>query len=218
MEELLTVVQSNQTINKMLQNCPYSILSKMDLIHIKARKFNLSQGEKHDFVYIIVNGNIKIFVSEENGRQILLDIYKEGNLIGEQEAFLKQPYSASIENTTDCLLIRVPNASFIEWVTIDSKFNGLLIQSLCEQMYELTNRAAKYSLSTVKEQVITTLFDLHRTDKVINKKLLVESVSATPRSVYRVLSELESLKLISVESKIIIIIDENTLLAERKKI
>lgn len=218
METLLEVVKSNKKINHIFQNCPYKILSHMELVHVKAKKFSLIQGNCYDSVYIIVSGKLKIFVAEENGRQILLDIYKEGNFIGEQEAYLNAPYSASIESITDCLMIKIPNTYFLEWVRLDSHFNELLLQSLCEQMYELTNRAAKYSLATVKEQVIATIFDLYESHQIIEKKLLVESVSATPRSVYRVLNELEQLSLIQVEPKIISILDEVKLLNEGKKI
>lgn len=217
MEELLSVINNNQTIRHMLKHCPYTILSQMELVFFKARKFQLHQVMKHSDVYIVVSGKVKIFVADENGRQILLDIYQSGNLIGEQEAFLDMPYSASIENTTDCLLIKVPNQSFIEWVALDHHFNQDLIYSLCEQMYELTNRAAKYSLGSVKEQVITTLLDLEKKGKGIDKKLLVQSVSATSRSVYRILSELETLDIIRVEPKSITIINQQKLLLERKK-
>lgn len=218
MEELLAIVKSNNTINKMLFNCPYYILSEMTLVHMKAKKFKLSQGSFYNYVYIAVSGDIKIFVSEENGKQILLDIYKEGNLIGEQEALSKKAYSASIENLTDCLLIKIPNTIFIEWVQKDASFNQLLIHSLCEQMNELTNRAAKYSLATVKEQVISTIIDLEQSNGLIDKKLLLESISATSRSVYRILNELEQEKLIIVNTKHINLLNKEKLLLERKKI
>lgn len=218
MEELLWIIESNKTINYMLKHCPYNILSKMELLHVKGKKFYLSQGSTYPSVYIIVSGKLKIFVSEENGRQILLDIYEDGNLIGEQEAFLNTSYSASVESLTDCLLIKIPNNYFLEWINLDKHFNQQLIQSLCEQMYELTNRAAKYSLSSVKEQVITTIIDLEETHEIIDKKLVVESVSATPRSVYRILNELERLSLIRVNPKSISIIKKEKLLIERKKV
>lgn len=218
MDKLLNLIDTNQTVYRLLKDCPYSIFSKMIVTQFKPKHFFLNQGEHYDFVYIVVTGEIKIFVSEENGREILLDIYREGNFIGEQEAFLKTPYSASIENITECLVIKIPNKSFINWVHLDSNCNQRLIKSLCEQMYELTNRAAKYSLSTVKEQVITTILDLKRSRKIIDKKLLIQSVSATSRSVYRVLSELEYLGLIIVDAKTITIINEEKLMMERKKI
>lgn len=218
MDELLAVVKSNNTINKMLQNCPYYILSQMQLVHMKSKRLHLSQGSSYQYVYIIVSGDIKVFVSEKNGRQILLDIYTEGNLIGEQEAFINKPYSASIENITDCLLIKIPNTVFIEWTQKDASFNYFLIHSLCEQMDELTNRAAKYSLATVKEQVISTIIDLNLTNNDIDKKMLLESISATSRSVYRILNELEHAQLISVNPKTITILNKEKLLIERKKL
>lgn len=218
LEDLLRLIETNHTIKKLMNDCPYSILAQMELRSFKPRKFFLAQGEFHSSVYIIVSGQINVFVSEENGRHILLDVYKRGNFIGEQEAYLNVPYSASLENMTDCLLIEIPNNTFIEWVSLDTIINKKLILSLCEQMYDLTNRAAKYSLSTVKEQVIMTLLDLHNKNNNIDKKLLVASVSATPRSVYRILNELENLELITLDSKHITIIDQKKILLERKKI
>lgn len=169
MDKLLSLIETNRTVGNLLKNCPYTILSKMVVAQFKPKKFLLNQGEYHDSVYIVINGEIRIFVSEENGREILLDIYREGNFIGEQEAFLNSPYSASIENITECLVIKMSNSDFIEWVHLDANCNQRLIKSLCEQMYELTNRTAKYSLSTVKEQVITTILELQEKKKIIEK-------------------------------------------------
>jgi CRP-like cAMP-binding protein len=188
----------------------------MTIIEFKPKKFFLSQGEFYDNVYIVVSGELKIFISEENGRQILLDVYKEGDFIGEQEVFLNYPYSASVINSTECTLIKIPNKYFIEWISLDANINQNLLFSLCQQMYDLTNKTQRYALTTVKEQVIKAMLDL-QTKEIVNKKQLIQSISATPRSVYRVLNELEMLGFIKIESQIIKIINEEQLTLYKKK-
>lgn len=215
MEEVLRIINSNQKMKELLNFCPLDILSRMEVLSVKEKRFNLFQGESYPFVYIIVSGKIKVFVSSEKGKQIVLDIYTSGNLIGEHEALVEKPYSASLQSMTDCVLLKISARDFKQWLDQDLVMSRYVIHSLCSQMYELTNRAAKYSLGSVKEQVITTLLE-HSNNQVISKRFVLDSVSSTPRSVYRLLSELEEEGLIKVSRMDITLLDIEQLKLERK--
>ncbi|NUU61832.1 Crp/Fnr family transcriptional regulator [Paenibacillus agri] len=191
-------------MHTILKDCPFEVLREMEIQTFKKNKFYLPQGEMHAFVYIVVSGNVKVYVMNESAKQVTLDIYSCGNFIGEQEAMIHKPYSASIVSISEVTLIKIPDKAFLYWLSKDANFNQIVMASLCEQMYKLTNRTIKYSLDSVRSQIISSLIEESNGQKsmMIQKKTILDSVSSTNRSVYRVLNQLE------VEGSIIISGDE----------
>ncbi|MFF2910680.1 Crp/Fnr family transcriptional regulator [Paenibacillus sp. NPDC057934] len=191
-------------MHTILKDCPFEVLREMEIQTFKKNKFYLPQGEMHAFVYIVVSGNVKVYVMNESAKQVTLDIYSCGNFIGEQEAMIQKPFSASIVSISEVTLIKIPDKAFLYWLSKDANFNQIVIASLCEQMYKLTNRTIKYSLDSVRSQIISSLLEESNGQKsaMIQKKVILDSVSSTNRSVYRVLNQLE------VEGSIVISGDE----------
>lgn len=200
---MITVTKNFPKVYALLKTCPLEILEEMELVRFAAKKFRLDQGESYQHVYLILNGNVKVFVMNHKGNQITLDIYEQGNFIGEHEAIINQPFSASLHSLTEVQLLKIPVKTFIKWMELDNAFCQRLTQSLCEQLYELTNRAAKYSLNDVRTQVVSTILSAYeQTNQLsIEKKQILDSVSATSRSVYRTLQQLSEEQLIQIESE-----------------
>lgn len=209
MEEMIAITRNFPKVACLLKSCPLEVIEQMELVRFSAKKFQLDQGEKYNSVYIIVSGNVKVFVMNQKGKQITLDIYGQGNFIGEHEAIVKKPFSASLCSITEVQLLKIPVESFLRWLKLDNAFCQKLTESLCEQLYELTNRAAKYSLNDVRTQVLSTILVAYQQEnqQQIAKKQLLDSVSATSRSVYRTLQQLSEEGLIAIESERISILD-----------
>lgn len=203
MEEMITVAKNFPKVYEIVKTCPLEVIEQIELERFAAKKFYLEQGESYEYVYILLSGNVKVFVMNSKGNQITLDIYEQGNFIGEHEALIKKPFSASLCSMTEVQLLKIPVQAFLQWMALDNAFCQRLTQSLCEQLYELTHRAAKYSLNDVRTQVAETMLSSYRETRKskIDKKQLLDSVSATSRSVYRVLQQFSEQGWIQIESE-----------------
>lgn len=104
--------------------CPYSILINMTLVEFSdVGSFYLAQEEKHEYIYILVSGEIEIYFESNHGNKVIFDTYNQaGDFIGEQEAVINQAYSASVTNRTPCLLLKMSNQNFLEWLRSDFYF------------------------------------------------------------------------------------------------
>lgn len=204
----IEIIDRNSEAFKLLSTCPLKIIDKMEILQFKANDFYLEQEKYHKNVYIVVEGEFEIFLEGYSEKRVILAYYnKVGCFIGEQEAILNKPYSSSVKNTTDCILISISNVDFLEWVKLDSFFSHKLLYNQCDQIYHLSKQASFYTLHSIKEQVANFILR----NKKIRKKEIHHNILASNRHINRILSELENQKIISIELGIIKILDYNKL-------
>lgn len=207
------IVSNHPKIHAILKDCPFEVLREIEVQLYKKNKFYLPQGEFHAFVYIVVSGNVKVYVMNESAKQVTLDIYTCGNFIGEHEALIHKPFSASILGLGEVTVLKIPVKAFLYWLSKDANINHVVIATLCEQMYKLTNRTIKYSLDSVRSQIISSLIEesTGQKSKKIQKKTILDSVSSTNRSVYRILNQMEMEGSIVISGDEIEIVDREKL-------
>src|SRR6266566_4558339 len=94
---------------------PNLVLGQKDLDEIarhavpkqfKARTVLVSEGEKTDTLYIIVEGRVRAYVSDADGREAVLSVMGPGEYFGEI-AFDAGPRSASVMTLEPCRLLIV---------------------------------------------------------------------------------------------------------------
>ena len=68
------------------------------------------QGEKGDFAYLIVNGNVSVDVSTELGSTTVAELTR-GDMVGEIAAFSETRRTATVKSTTTSVLLRIERAA-----------------------------------------------------------------------------------------------------------
>jgi len=81
----------------------------------RERTVLVTEGEKTNALYIIVEGRVRAYVSDANGREAVLSVMGPGEYFGEV-AFDDGPRSASVVTLEPCQLIVVPRAEFEEFL------------------------------------------------------------------------------------------------------
>ncbi|MGY3765603.1 Crp/Fnr family transcriptional regulator [Vagococcus vulneris] len=210
-KELNNLLSTNDKVQKILEDCPYSVLNLIEVIKFKKNEFYLRKGTISPYVYILVDGLVEIFIENINGRKIVLDIYKPGNFIGEHEIVNKNPFSVSVQSKSEICLLRISRKDFLKWLDLDRNINNRLLSSLCEQIYRLSNLTEVYSLFSTKEQVCFILLKLKSSTGVIERNQILAGVSSSSRSVDRILRDLKEKKIISNINGLIRVLDKKEL-------
>ena len=68
----------------------------------------INEGDRGDSLFVILAGKVKVYVSDDDGREMILDTYSAGDYVGEM-SFDGRPRSASVmtlEPTTCAVLTR----------------------------------------------------------------------------------------------------------------
>ena len=69
-------------------------------------------GDETDFVYFILNGSLKVVVSDEDGREVILTILSQGDIFGEMSVVDAEPRSATVTALAPSDLVMISQADF----------------------------------------------------------------------------------------------------------
>jgi CRP-like cAMP-binding protein len=78
------------------------------------------RGDKPNFLYYIAQGKAKSFLENEEGKEVMVTLYVEGDFIGASALLAKSPYAASAMALEDLELVLSPKEEFIDIVNQDS--------------------------------------------------------------------------------------------------
>lgn len=205
--DVYAAIKSNDKVSKLFRTCPLEILDGIEVKNFDTGEFNLFQGNKYDDTYVLVSGKVKVYLISGGGKEVVLDVYDAGMLIGEQEAIIKTAYSASILNITRVVMLKINNRNFRKWIDLDHVFASNFIYNLSEQLYHLTKRTERYSLHSALEQTVTYLINELQTGDQITRKQLEYEVDTSYRNINRILQILGQTDAIKVDRGNITILD-----------
>lgn len=104
------------------------------ILVVKANYLLLEAEEKGLWVYFIVKGTVRIFCSQQNGPDIILNIVGPGEVLGEIGALDQGGHSASALTAEDTLLLKMRRDEFCDLVeklpTLAKNVRHLLLQRI----------------------------------------------------------------------------------------
>ena len=209
--EVYKAINSNERVRQLVKTAPLNIIEQMDVKKFDTKQFVLHQGESYQNTYLLVNGRVKVFLNSPSGKRVVLDVYDSGMFLGEQEAIINRPYSASIINISPITVLSIRNSDFVEWSHRDHRFADRLIHNLSEQIYHLTKRMERYSMHSALQQIgLFLLYCAHEHIPITRERITYE-VDTSYRNINRVLKKLADINVIQINRSIIKITDFRTL-------
>ncbi|MDL2056699.1 Crp/Fnr family transcriptional regulator [Limosilactobacillus reuteri] len=209
--EVYKAINSNERVRQLVKTAPLNIIEQMEVKKFDTKQFVLHQGESYQNTYLLVNGRVKVFLNSPSGKQVVLDVYNSGMFLGEQEAIINRPYSASIINISPITVLSIRNSDFVEWSHRDHRFADRLIHNLSEQIYHLTKRMERYSMHSALQQIgLFLLYCAHEHIPITRERITYE-VDTSYRNINRVLKKLADINVIQINRSIIKITDFQTL-------
>lgn len=195
--------------------------NELDVIRAVATEKNypknavvLTEGEVGDSLYMIMSGKVKVFIGDEEGREIILKMLGPGAFFGEMSMIDKQPRSASVTTIEASGFLMLAQAAFERCVEQAPHIANVVMQCLAQRVREADRKIGTLALMDVYGRVASTLLELavYRDGKlVVGEKLsqqdLANMVGASREMVNRILKDLTDRGFISVESKSITIIN-----------
>ena len=175
--------------------------------------------EEGDALFIIADGQVKVSIVSEDGREVILSLLGEGAVFGELSLLDGKPRSANVVATQDTELYMVRRADFLQLIyTVPQIAVGLLaelaarlrktdrkIESLA--LLDVTSRISETLLQLADEQGSETKFGVSLEERPTHQQLA--SMSGTTReTVSRVLKRLEGQGYISSEGRSMTILRE----------
>lgn len=172
----------------------------------------ICEGDSSDSLYIVLSGKVKVFLNDEDGKEVTLNIQGEGEYFGELAMLDDAPRSASVVTLEDSQLAVVSKAAFEECLENNPKIALTVIRGLARRLRELTENVRSLALMDVYGRVARTLLELaeEKDGKLVVTQRLTQRdiaslVGASREMVSRILRDLTVGGYISSKNKIITI-------------
>jgi CRP/FNR family transcriptional regulator, cyclic AMP receptor protein len=172
----------------------------------------VSEGDLTDSLYVVLSGRVKAFVSDENGREAVVNTIGVGDYFGEL-VLDGGPRSASIMTLEPCRLYVIPQADVERLLAGNPVFARDLLRKLIGKVRSLTARVADLSLKDVYARLVKFIDEAAVESagrRVIPERLTQSEIAAriggSREMVSRILKDLAAGGYVAIESKQIVVL------------
>jgi CRP/FNR family transcriptional regulator, cyclic AMP receptor protein len=159
----------------------------------------IAAGDSADALYIVISGRVKVTMSDNEGREVILAILNQGEVFGEMGLIDQAPRSATVVAMESCELLTITRADFTKCLQKNFDLTMNVIRGLVKRLREADKNIGSLALMDVCGRVARLLMEMAETvdgQKVITKKLpkqqIAKMVGATREMVTRVMKQLET--------------------------
>ena len=208
-------------IPRYLANLPlFEEIAPADLQRLAqgCRLRNFSRGENIFSVgmpceefHVTVTGQVKLFALSPSGQEKVIELAGPGISFAEALVFTGKPYIISAQALSESIVLSVGKAAVVREIEDDPRFAMHMLAGISRRLHGLVHDVQAYSLHNGMQRVIGYL--LHPLEEnpatssalkvslPVSKATIASRLSITPEYFSRVLHELESAGLISVDKR-----------------
>jgi CRP/FNR family transcriptional regulator len=182
-----------------------SVLGGIDSHNYPAGVELFSQDGNPSEVYLLEGGLVKLTRSEENGRELILDIRFAYSLLGSAAAIQQKPHSFSAITATACTVTSFSAKRFLDLLKEDPRLRLFVYQVLSDEILNQAARMSEIACLPARKRLEQLLWQirekdpLHATAKAHRRFQLplkhweaARLLAITPTYLSRLLAELES--------------------------
>lgn len=205
---------NGQKIEKISQGKGCHIYKKGQVIFYEG---NLPSG-----LFCLNQGKVKIYKIGESGKEQIVRLAKEGDVIGYRALISGEPYRGSAEALEDAVICHIPKETFFDFMQTDGPLAMRFMQLICQELGEAESRMLKMAQKSVRERLAEVLlilkekFGFEEDEATLNISLtredLANLVGTATETVIRLLSEFKEEGLVQLNGRKIKLISVRGLL------
>ncbi len=229
-------MERNAQLIKLLHNLPlFQGLSEEELLTIsdlaKTRYYKTGvhifmQEDPVENVYFLHEGIVKVYKTDINGKEQIVNILQPGNMFPHQGFFRKGTYPAHTIVMEDAVVTNIPIHEFEQFLIQHPNITIKIFRMLGEIIVDLQNRLEEKLLHDTYEQVILLLLRLAKNhgksfddDRVLlttsfTNQELANMIGSTRETINRTLNKLKKKGLVSINDKHYLVLNSNRLKEE----
>lgn len=186
----------------------------------KKKEMIYSEGQYPKGIYLLVKGKVKAFKTNDQGKEFITDLYKEGDFFGYSSLLEDSKYAESttaLEDSTVCL---IPKEEFFSLIYKNADVSRKFINLLSNNLKEKEEKLIKLAYNSVRKRVAEALSTLSNRYKKegeseftihISREDLANLAGTATETTIRTLSDFKEEGLITIDRGSISIVDFSAL-------
>jgi CRP/FNR family cyclic AMP-dependent transcriptional regulator len=178
----------------------------------------INAGDPTDSLYLVITGRLKVLMSDEQGREVILAILGTGEFFGEMGLLDDSPRSASVVTLEPCELLSISKTDFKRCLAENADLSLMVMRGLVKRLREADQKIGSLALMDVYGRVARLLLEMAEDiggEKMVVKKLskqdIAKMIGASREMVSRVMKDLELGGYIEARGRSLILHDNITL-------
>ncbi|AMW06630.1 hypothetical protein GEMMAAP_06785 [Gemmatimonas phototrophica] len=182
----------------------------------------VSEGDAGDALYVVRSGEVKVVLTGEDGREVILNVLNVGDHFGELALIDGRPRSAHVVSTQASSLLVLRRTDFRRKVEQSPQVAWGLMVELSRRLRQADGTIGSLVLLDVPGRVAKVLLE-HATPgepatlvKQLTHQTMAQMIGASRETVSRAMAEFQEKQIISVQRRIVTITDRAALEARAR--
>jgi CRP/FNR family transcriptional regulator, cyclic AMP receptor protein len=197
-----------------------ALTSDRDINHYKKKQTIYNEGNRAARLFYVVKGKVKTYKTNDDGKELVVDLYNEGDFLGYVALLEESTYKETAEAMEDSELAIIPKSDFDELVNNNPTISRKFIQMLAKDVAVKEEQLLKLAYNSLRKKVADALISLRRKYKTddsstfsisISRENLASIAGTATESLIRTLGDFRTEKLIDIKDGSIFIINEKKL-------
>jgi CRP/FNR family transcriptional regulator, cyclic AMP receptor protein len=210
-----------QLINASLgKNVLQSLTEDRNVNIYKKKQIIYSEGNHPNRLYYIISGKVKTYKLNDNGKELAMDLFTDGDFLGHVALLEKKVYKDSAVALEDSEIAIIPREDFEELMSTSKEVSQKFVQVLAKNITEKEEHLLAIAYNSLRKKVAEALLLVQSKYKTkslenlpihINRENLAAVAGTATESLIRTLSDFKNEKLIEIVNGNIIITNEKKL-------
>ncbi|GGK85392.1 response regulator [Rufibacter glacialis] len=197
------------------------LISDERRVTVFKKKHNLFlEGKYPNALFFLSKGKVKTYKANEDGREYITNLYKDGDFIGYLDLLEENAYRESAMALEDSEVYLIPKEDFFTLLHQNRDVANKFIKILSDNLADREDRLLKLAYNSVRKRVAEALILLEKqyqqegeivTEMSISREDLASIVGASKETVIRTLADFKDEKLIDTRGSKIFILNSQKL-------
>lgn len=172
---------------------------------------NLPRG-----VFCMYQGKVKIFTRGDSGKEQIIHIAKEGEVIGFRAMFSGDPYKLSATTLEESNICFITKENFLDMIDTNATLRKGIMKELSKELGERAVFITNMSQKSVRERLAYSLLilgDIYKPDLInLSREDLANFVGTATETLIRLLKDFKDEGLIEIHARKLEVLEENKLI------
>lgn len=206
-------------LNKLIQltdgkNALQSLIEDRTVNRYRKKQIIYQEGNRPSRLYYVQKGKIKTYKTNEDGKDLVIGLYNEGDYLGYVALLEGTFYNETAEAIEESELVIVPKEDFEKLINTSHDVMRKFITLLAHNVAEKEEKLLGLAYNSLRKKVAEALLALHKKYHApidISRENLATIAGTATESLIRTLSDFKSEGLVNIKGGTITILNEKKL-------
>ena len=207
----ICATKSNSFINTLTDSELSELEKSRGCSYYKKQDSLFVEGSFPRGVFCLNQGKVKVFARGDEGKEQIIHIAKQGEIIGFRAMLSGDAYKVSAETLEECAVCFITKEEFFKMIDSNTEFRNEIIKGLSKELGEKAVSLTDMAQKSVRERIASSLLqlkDIYGEEPInLSREDLANYVGTATETLIRFLKEFKEEGLINIQTRKVFIID-----------